>query len=292
MIMKKNALLFLLLVWFIPSCYGQLDKTKVIDNGGNGLYKAYAITENTLPNFVVYRPENIQEAVKKEGTLPVLVWANGGCMDSSMHHERLLSQIASHGYIIIAIGDLQMTVEERIHKPTKDEKLLEALDWITTQASDKKSNYYNTVDLSKIAAGGQSCGGAQILRIAGDKRIKTYMMFNSGIGDMTMAGASRNSLSKIDGKIIYIVGGESDVAYKNALLDYQRINHVPVTFANLVEGGHGGTFNQQFGGSFAQIALNWLDWQFKNKDQSALFLKNELSHFPGWTMKSKNFNQL
>lgn len=288
--MRKNGLLFFLIVLFIPLCYGQIGKTKVVDNGGSGVYKSFAITEKSLPNFVVYRPENMLEALNKEGKLPIIVWANGGCMDSSIHHERLLSDIASHGYIIIAIGDLQMTVEERIHKPTVNEKLLEALNWISQQANNKESAYYNIADLSKIAAGGQSCGGAQILRIAGDKRIKTYMMFNSGMGDMTMAGASSNSLSKVDGSIIYIIGGESDVAYKNALLDYDRITHVPVVFANLLEGGHGGTFNQQFGGAFARLALNWLDWQFKNKDQSSLFLKHQLSDFPGWSMKSKNFN--
>lgn len=288
--MRKNGLLFFLIVLFIPLCYGQIGKTKVVDNGGSGVYKSFAITEKSLPNFVVYRPENMLEALNKEGKLPIIVWANGGCMDSSIHHERLLSDIASHGYIIIAIGDLQMTVEERIHKPTVNEKLLEALNWISQQVNNKESAYYNVADLSKIAAGGQSCGGAQILRIAGDKRIKTYMMFNSGMGDMTMAGASSNSLSKVNGSIIYIIGGESDVAYKNALLDYDRINHVPVVFANLLEGGHGGTFNQQFGGAFARLALNWLDWQFKNKDQSSLFLKHQLSDFPGWSMKSKNFN--
>lgn len=275
MIIKKNGLLFFLIGWVIQLSYGQADKTKLIDSGGNGVHKAFAITEKTLPNFVVYRPQNLQEAVKKEGKLSILVWANGGCMDSSIHHERLLSEIASHGYIIIAKGNLQMAIEERIHKPTANEKLIEALNWISQEAENKKSEYYNIVDLSKIAAGGQSCRGAQILRIAGDKRIKTYMMFNSGIGDMAMAGASLKSLSKVNGKIIYIIGGESDVAYKNALLDYEGINHVPVVFANLREGGHGGTFNQQFGGSFSNMALDWLDWQFKGKDRSQLFLEND-----------------
>ncbi len=32
----------------------------------------------------------------------------------------------------------------------------------------------------------------------------------------------------------------------------------------------------EFGGSFAQMALEWLDWQFKNKDNSDVFLDGNL----------------
>jgi hypothetical protein len=116
------------------------------------------------------------------------------------------------------------------------------------------------------------------------------MMFNSGMGGMRMAGASAASLERLNGTIIYIVGGESDVATPNALLDYERISHVGVAFANLLEGGHMGTFKEAFGGSFAKMAIDWLDWHFKGKDRASLFLEERVSNYPGWTMKAKNFN--
>lgn len=263
--------------------------SKTIDDGSSGSYKAVAATEASLPDFVVYRPVDIDAAVEKEGKLPVLVWANGGCMDSSIHHERLLSEVASHGYVIVAIGKLQMTVDERVHKPTRDDMLLEAINWIAEQAKDSKSDYYQKVDLDYIAAGGQSCGGAQTLRVAGDPRIKTYLIFNAGMGPMTMAGASKESLKSLHGPMVYMVGGPSDIAYENALQDYDRIDTVPVAFASL-DVGHGATFADQFGGSFARMALSWLDWQLKGKDDRAsVFLKNDLNAFPGWTVESKNF---
>ena len=288
--MLTKFLVVLALVLIVNVSYAQVVKTKIIDNGSSGNYKAVAVTEKSLPDFVVYRPKNINEAVKKEGKLPVLVWANGGCMNSSIHHERLLSEVASHGYIIIAIGKLQMTVEERIHEHTSDDELLKAIDWISRQGNSKVSDYYRNVNLEKIAAGGQSCGGAQTFRIADDNRIKTYMIFNAGMGDMTMAGASTKSLKNLHGKIVYIIGGASDVAYANAILDYDRIDNVPVAFANHTTAGHGGTFAEKFGGSFASMALDWLDWQFKGKDNAAIFLKNNLSKYPGWTMKAKGFD--
>lgn len=287
--MKKFPMFIASFLVLCITSFGQIVKSKVIDNGGSGPYKALAATEESLPDFVVYRPEYIQKAVKREGHLPVLVWANGGCMNSSIHHERLLTEVASHGYIIVAIGALQMTVEERTHEHTPDDELLKALNWISAQAKTKGSDYYRKVDLNKVAAGGQSCGGAQTFRVADDSRIKTYMIVNAGMGDMTMAGASTKSLENLHGDILYIIGGESDVAYENAILDYDRINHVPVAFANHESAGHGGTFAEEYGGSFARMALDWLDWQFKREDNSAIFLDNDLSGYPGWTMKAKNF---
>lgn len=284
-------LIVLLIFSFSTICsFGQIIEAKIIDNGGSGPYKAVAVTEATLTDFVVYRPFDIKLAIKTEGKLPVIVWANGGCMDSSIHHERLLTEVASYGYIIVAIGKLQMTVEERVHQHTPEDEMLKALNCISERSKIEASDYFNTIDLDKIAAAGVSCGGAQTLRVANDNRIKTYMIFNAGIGDMTMAGASKESLKSLQGNIIYIVGGESDIAYNNALIDFERINHVPVAFASHETAGHGGTFAEKFGGSFSRMALDWLNWQFRREDNSEIFLDNDLIDYPGWTMKSKNFD--
>ncbi|WNH09213.1 chlorophyllase/cutinase-like alpha/beta fold protein [Thalassobellus suaedae] len=287
--MKKYTVLILLFLFITIHSFGQINKTKIIDNGGSGPYKAIAASEKTLPNFVIYRPQNIKLATKTEGELPILVWANGGCMNSSIHHERFLTEVASQGYIIIAIGELQMTVEERVHESTTNKMLLEGIDWINEQSNNKNSDYYKMVDLNKIASCGMSCGGAQVMAVADDSRIETYMMFNSGMGDMTMAGAGKEALKLLHGKIIYIVGGESDIAYNNALLDFENINEVPVAFANHKTAGHGGTFAEEYGGSFAKMALDWLDWQLKGKDNSNVFLEHDLGNYSGWTMKSKGF---
>lgn len=215
--MKKKSILILLFLFVTDLNFGQIVQSKIIDNGGSGYYKSVAVTEETLPDFVVYRPLDILKTVKEEGKLPVIIWANGGCMDSSIHHERLLTEVASHGYLIIAIGKLQMTVEERVHKSTPDNEMLKAMDWVPAQSKIENSDYFNTIDLDKMAVAGMSCGGAQTLGIASENRIKTYMIFNAGMGDMTMAGASKESLKSLHTSIIYLVGGETDIAYNNAL---------------------------------------------------------------------------
>lgn len=56
----------------------QVEDSKVINNGGSGDYKAIASTETTLTDYVVYRPGDIQAAAGSVGSLPILVFANGG----------------------------------------------------------------------------------------------------------------------------------------------------------------------------------------------------------------------
>ena len=156
----------------------------------------------------------------------------------------------------------------------------------------KGSDYYSYIDTTRIAAAGHSCGGAQVLANAGDPRLKTYLILNAGMGDMEMAGASKESLPNVHAPILYIVGGPSDVAYQNAQKDYDRIHHVPVCLADHPASGHGGTYWNPNGGDYGRMVIDWLDWQLKGKkENAALFLNGELSQYPGWTVKAKNFHQ-
>jgi len=263
---------------------------KIIDEGGSGLYKAEAISERTLPGFVVYRPADIPAAVTHEGPLPLVVFANGGCNDTSLPHEKLLNDLASYGYLVVALGEMQDSINDRqLHKsPNKD--MIRAIDWAEVQNGDADSEYYRNIDLEYVALGGQSCGGAQVLANCADPRVKSCIMLNSGMGDIEMADASKESLKNLHCPILYVVGGDGDIAYRNALADYDRIDNVPVAFANQLRVGHGGTFHEQYGGSFSRLVRAWLSWQFKDQRANIdVFLRNRLNDFPDYTMKAKNF---
>ena len=174
---------------------------------------------------------------------------------------------------------------------TYPRQLLEAMDWITDQCADPKSEYYHLVDLDKVAAMGQSCGGAQVLAVAHDPRIKTCMIFNSGMGEMAMSGASKESLANLHTPMLYINGGTADVAYENANGDYKRIKELPVVKISTLDGHHG-TYYEKHAGSFAVVARMWLNWQLKGKlGDSALFLNDEYGKalYPEWTFDRKNW---
>lgn len=265
-------------------------RKKIIDDGGSGPYKAVALTESGMEDFVIYRPVNLPDAVIHEGPLPLLVFANGGCNDTSLPHEKMLNDLASYGYIIVALGQMQNSLDDRELNKSPNSDMIKAIDWAEKANACKKSGYYRSIDLEYVALGGQSCGGAQVLANASDPRVKTYIMFNSGIGDMVMADANSASLNNLRGPILYILGGESDIAYNNALLDYGRIRNVPVAFANQLMVGHGGTFHERFGGSYSALLRKWLSWQFKDQRHNIdVFLRNRLQEFPDYTMMAKNF---
>lgn len=286
----KRFLHLLMLMLCISASSQAAPQHKILDEGGSGQFKAEVISEPTLPGFVVYKPQNMLAAVEHEGPLPLLVFANGGCNDTSLPHERMLNDLASYGYLVIALGEMQERIDDRKLNKSPNEDMIRAIEWAEKQNKNKKSQYYKSIDLEYIALGGQSCGGAQVLANCGDPRVKTCIMLNSGIGNMEMSGATKESLKNLHCPILYLIGGEGDVAYANAIVDYENITHVPVAFANQLRVGHGGTFHEPNGGSFSTMVRMWLSWQFKDQRQNIdVFLRNRLNGFPDYTMKAKNF---
>ena len=273
------------------------EQLKVPDYGGSGRHKAVAVREKSLPDFVVYRPMNIDAAMTvgrpgmfatgqpKKEKLPVLIFCNGGCMDTSIGYENMLTDIASYGYVVVAIGELQMLAQHEKDQHTPSSMVKLALDWIC----DPASPYYNYIDTEKIAAAGHSCGGAQVLANAADPRLKTYLILNAGMGKMTMADASAKSLKNLHGPILYLVGGTSDVAWQNAQQDYKAIKRVPVVLADNTQSGHGGTYEQPGGGANARMVRAWLDWQLKGvQENEKLFIGGDLTGYDGFTIQHKN----
>ena len=278
------------------------EQMKVPDYGGSGPHKAVAVREKSLPDFVVYCPMDMDAAMRvgrlgmfqtgqvKKEKLPVLVFCNGGYMDTSIGYENMLTDIASYGYVVVAIGELQMLAQHEKDQHTPSSMVQQALDWISNQATSPASPYYNKIDEEKIAAAGHSCGGAQVLANAADKRLKTYLILNAGMGKMTMADASKKSLKNLHGPILYLVGGTEDVAWKNAQMDYKAIKKVPVVLADNTKSGHGGTYEQPNGGDNSRMVRAWLDWQLKGKtEQKTIFIDGDLKDYVDWTIMHKNF---
>ncbi|MCQ2147937.1 MAG: prolyl oligopeptidase family serine peptidase [Bacteroidales bacterium] len=333
----------------------QTVKKNVVEEGGSGPFKAEIVCDESISTHTIYRPQNMKSVVEAQGKLPVILYANGACANDNVEMRLLLNEVASHGYIVIAIGpyDENDTVEkwkevlmtsypegknitfangEKFTPPTDKEKeefaakrkamieaaqkeaakasskkknaapaapqafrtypkqLLEAMDWITEQNAVASSEYYHLIDLDKVAVMGQSCGGAQALAVAHDPRIKTCIILNSGIADMEMSGASKESLKNLHTPMFYLNGGPIDIAYPNANLDFSRIENLPVVLYSSTD-GHNGTYYEKNGGAYAIAVTRWLDWQLKGQQyKSAVFYDDEYAHqmFPTWTFRRKN----
>ena len=318
----------------LPSVARTAKSTRV-DDGGSGPYKAVIVEDDALPGYSIFRPEDLKSAAAVEGPLPVILFGNGGCSHSSTGFYGFLTEIASHGYVIISNGvwaerrpfprqggmPVPVTTppsgdrpagerparpaaapgtQPQVHVPVQDPSkaadaldLLAKLDWFEAQAKDASSEYYNAVNTACAAAMGQSCGGLQalVMGTSGDDRIRTTVALNSGVFPEPYV-LEKAVLDRLARPVVYIIGGETDIAYPNAIDDFQRIDNVPVSIANLPV-GHGGTYNEPLGGQFAEMALYWLEWQIRGRgDGEKVFRYCKVpEELKGWTVHARNFNQ-
>lgn len=276
------------------------------DNIGTGVYPAMKEEIGSLPDHVIYRPQNL--AAMNDTKLGVVAWGNGGCSDDGASSRFHLLELASHGYLVIASGSVYSgpdagqrpeaseTAEGELPPPrTTEKQLVEAIDWALAENERRDSPYYELIDAGQIAVAGFSCGGIQALAIADDPRLDTMVLMNTGIfneGGSDMPGMiplSKDDLQKIHTPVLYILGGESDIAYANGMDDYERINHVPVAVANLPV-GHGGTYSEENGGSAAQVVVDWLQWQLRDDPEAASTFTGDdcgLCNDPEWSFESK-----
>ncbi len=271
----------------------------IIEEGGTGPHPAFVTEDRTLPGTTIYRPRDLSAfgAVHK---LPVLLWGNGACANTTQEHKNFLNEIASHGYVVLAIGLLDQIEnrDETSRQMTRSSQLLTALDWILAENGSAESVYFGKVNVSKVAAMGMSCGGLQAIEISSDPRISTTIVCNSGVLPepspmAAMPPLSKDALKKFHAPVLYIMGGPSDIAYNNAMDDFSRVDQVPIVMTNL-DVGHAGTFAQPHGGKFTRVARAWLDWQLKDKTEaSAWFLgeDSKLNRDPDWTIATKNLHQ-
>ena len=152
-----------------------------VGDGGAGPYKAILSGDSTLPTHTIYRPRELQ-SFGPTNRLPLVAFANGGCRDSSGEFRNLLSEIASHGYLVVAIGPAATAAvagsEEHVGT-TKASQLMDAVDWATRETARSESIFFQKIDATQVAVVGQSCGGMQALAVSGDPRVTTSIILNS-----------------------------------------------------------------------------------------------------------------
>lgn len=142
--------------------------------------------------------------------------------------------------------------------------LTAAIDWLSREAADPGSRFYQKVDTTRVAAMGMSCGGLMAYNVSADPRIATVGIWNSGL-----LQPDEKIFAGLHSSVIIVTGGESDIAYANGKRDFETLPaRVPVFYGAHPSVGHGGTYNEDNGGAFGVAAVAWLRWQLMN-DTSA-----------------------
>ena len=283
-------------------CQKSEAKSRVIEDGGTGAFKAIMKEECGLPEHTVFVPQDLSKFSAKN-PLPILVWGNGACANSPWEHMNFLNEIASNGFIVLATGNIPMVDEWYKGPMSRSEQQIESIDWAFAQNADPHSPYYQKLDVKNICVAGMSCGGLQTLFNCADPRIKVIMICNSGLFNQQNAGQAvggmpmpqKEKLNELHTPIMYMLGGPEDIAYGNGMDDFNRITHVPACAINFPV-GHGGTYREPHGGEFTIPALAWLNWQLKgDKNAAKMFVgkKPGLLQRKDWTLeKNKLFGKL
>lgn len=273
------------------------------DTPGTGKFPAMKESDPGLPGQVIYRPADLSALGATK--LGIYAFGNGSCTDDAAHSRLHLLEVASHGYLVIVPGSIY-TGPGAIGRPadlppagpnavlTTHEQLGAAITWALAENTRAGSPYFGRIDPGAIAVSGFSCGGLQALFNAGDPRVRTVVMMNSGLfpeGETTMAGmtADKSLLETVHTPILYVLGGESDIAYTAGMDDFARISKVPAAVAN-IDRGHGGTYWEANGGAAAQVVVQWLNWQLRgDPDARRMFVGANcgLCSDSAWSLQTK-----
>ncbi len=266
---------------------------------GSGAEPAIVYSDGSLPTHTIYRPAQLA------GRYPVVLWGNGSCVNSNFGYREFLAEVASHGFIVLAIGPYRDSPAPREQRPadpaewppfeTRYSQMLEALDWIAAENDRPGSPLLGQVAVEKVAVMGHSCGGLQAVKASVDARVTTAVVLNSGMmadDDQYMRRheLKRSILDEMHAPIAYFIGGESDIAHPNAETDWQALQQLDLAAINAnMDVGHGATYQMPNGGPFARGPLAWLQWQLKDDAQArAMFVGDDCGFCSGsgWTLRT------
>lgn len=259
---------------------------------GTGSHKVVAElnSDTGIVDGTIFRPAELGTEEK----YPIFAFGENGCIQNSLEAQNFLGEVASHGYFVIADGHPDGEYMPRSNNGSdtvsQGKPLIAYIDWIIAENEKPCSAYYHSIDTTKIATSGTSCGGLMATGTAGDPRLTTYSLNSSGL-----FAADDAVYKMIHTPVLYVLGSSSDVAYSNGTRDYDSISKLgmPIMLFSSKSLGHGGDFMSPGGGNFGKINLAWLNWHLKG-DQTATgkgFLVGDtctLCKDSGWEVKSAN----
>ncbi len=263
-----------------------------------GPYEVAAEPAFGISTLKIFHPAQL-DAFPARDTMPVVIWGNGGCAVDNPRYDGFLTTIASHGFLVITTRSAEPAAQSeggRGARATADD-LKAAIDWAERESTRAGSPLNGKIDAKQVAVMGQSCGGALAITLGTDPRVDTIGVFNSGVQE---AGAGNptfptaEALKKLHGPVLLINGHKRDFMMERSKATYDAIQTLPAFYGARHGAGHTATAYHPGGGEFANVASNWVMWQFKgDKKAGAMFLgaKCGLCTNTNWDTESKRLTK-
>jgi dienelactone hydrolase len=246
-----------------------------------------------LPDYNVYRPEDLAAT---GAPLPVIVWANGGCFRFDGAWESLLTSWARAGFVVVAITT-PTGADPGIGGMSTADDQAKAIDWAFAENDRGGSPYVGHLDLSRVVAAGNSCGGITSLTLAAqDQRVRSVFVLS---GSSVLPGAPREAAAAIMGNIDvpvgYVVGGPEDIATGPVRQDFDLVPEgVPAYVARRFEGTHVEvSIDADILLEVAEISTNWIDFSlYGNPLVAQSLLENPCASCASgtWTVEAKSLD--
>jgi len=252
---------------------------KILNKGPRGRYRAVFREDRAFPNRTIYHPLNVAPGER----VPILAWENGLCYLYGRMYQEFLREIASHGYLVVAPGAPNNVTAGRTSQAFQQESVQLA------RAFGNSAPF--SVDTSKVALAGHSCGGGETLRnlatVDTEAQVATGLIFNSG--------GSQQQIREVVSPMLWVHGGLNDTQETmERNLEYVERERPDLRVALVgLQTGHLGSFWSPRGGIYAETAVKWLDATLKNDLTSQDYFvggPNSPAAKRGWEVDSNGFD--
>ena len=244
-----------------------------------------------LPGYNVYRPTDLGAT---GGLLPVVVWANGGCVRHDATWRTLLERWAAAGFLVVAITeppDRDASVKDR----TTPDDQAKAIDWAVEQNGKSGGPYAGHLDVDRIVAAGNSCGGITSLALAGtDPRVRAvFVLSGSSVGPTATREQAGAVMDKVKVPVGFAVGGAEDFASAQAHQDFELLAPgIPGYVASHATGDHTAvSTDPAILAEAAEIGVNWIDYAVSGNEATRENLVENPCRACApdvWTMRDKH----
>jgi hypothetical protein len=252
--------------------------------------------DQALATHTVYRPATLGPSRH-----PLLVWGNGGCAKDGLMFADFLSEIASHGFVIVADGPPvggagrggrggdaaargggpgapQAGGAARAGGPAApgaggtpgagrggaamtDGTLLITAIDWMAREEADPSSRFH----QKVDTAGVAAMGMSCGGLMSYGASADPRVATVGIWNSGLIQPDERIFAGLHSPVIIVTGGESDIAYPNGRRDFETMPaNIPVFYGVYPSIGHGGTYYEDNGGAFGAAAVAWLKWQLTN----------------------------
>jgi hypothetical protein len=249
--------------------------------------------DNVGPNnsYTVIAPKELgQNGIKH----PILIWGPGAGSWPAIY-QTMLNHFASHGFVVVSYNSTPQGPE-----------LTTGIDWVISESKRMGSPYFDKVDATKIAAGGQSAGSLATFKIAKDPRLTTTLHINGGtFAPHTDVMNLVKPAQFICGDDPAVSGGDgtsvSDLARPNCDIDFMNAT-TPVWYGDVIGASHTTVIDNPLSATnaaanpltkhFLGATVAWLRWQLAGDEtEKALFVGPNCGYCMqtmAWKVQQKN----